>query len=232
MNFAAVSFRSAVAAVAVVSASAAHAVLPIPFGWTTSNSVQTFTSDNLDAFDLAWVTVTAKGTATPVGAPIQAWNVSNYQAFNMPITKIVISSGLTLESGSANGAALYFFREDVDTGLTYNFTLANFTINYATGLVLADVTTKAGTVIKQQELYTFHTASPLAFKYQFPLLVTGHQVLDQLLLTESSKNLFINELVLPSLFWTNLDVSFGSLTQDISTKLRNPPLTNAPYVVQ
>lgn len=235
MKTVAFALRVSAAAVALAAASAAHADLNIPFAWTESNSVQTFTDDNLAAFDLVSLVVRAKGNATEVGARVvgETNGTETAKAFKFPITQIVIGSKLNIASGSASGSALYFEREDIlDTGEIFGFTLANFTINYDTKQVLADVTPKGGAVAKQQPIYTFNVNTKLALKYKFPLTVTGHEVLDQLKLTAGIKTVFTDVLRLPEFALPQLEVEYGNLTQDVSTNLRKVKISSAPYVAQ
>ncbi|MBT9609695.1 hypothetical protein [Aquabacterium sp.] len=235
MNFAAVSFRTAaVATIALAAASVAQAQLTIPFGFTNSNSTQTFTDDNLASFDLVNLTVSAAGNTTATGPVVvgESSGTQNSKSFAFPITKIVIGSKLNIASGSAVGSALKFDRLDVDTGLASGFTLANFTIDYDKKLVLADVTPKGGVVALQQPIYLFNVATPLALKYKFPLTVTGNELLDQLMLSPSAKTLFKTALQLPEFAEPALDFEFGTLKQDISTTLRKTAISTKPYVAK
>lgn len=233
MKLAAVSLRATAAAVALFAVSAAHADLTIPFAWTDSNSVQTFTQDNLDSFDLVHMSVVAKGNASAVGTAINGGSGSvNYQSYSFPITKIVIGGDLSIKSGQAAGSALYFDRIDDDTGLAYGLTLANFTIDYANKKVLADITPKGGSTATQQPLYTFNVNTKLALKYKFPLTVTGHEVLDNLLLTDGAKAVFNSALFLPEIAQGALDFVYGTLTQDVSTNLRKKSISSSLYVAK
>ncbi|WP_375214193.1 hypothetical protein [Aquabacterium sp.] len=224
----------AISALGMGAMSAAHADLTIPFGWTDSNSVQAFPAENLGAFDLVKLTVSAKGNTTPVGTPVpgESNGTLTPPAFKFPITKIVIGSKLNIVSGSAVGSALYFERLNDDTGATLGFTLANFTINYDKKQVLADVTPNGGAVALQQPIYNFNVATPLALKFKLPLTVTGHEVLDQLKLTEQAKTVFTNVLELPEFSLFALDFDYGTLTQDISTNLRKNKISTSPYVAK
>lgn len=226
---------AATAAVALAAASSAQAQLKIPFAWTESNSVQTFTDNNLAAFDLVNLVVRAKGNATEVGARVvgETNGTETAKAFKFPITEIVIGSKLNIAAGSASGSALYFEREDIlDTGEIFGFTLANFTINYDTKQVLADVTPNGGATAAKQPIYTFNVNTKLALKYKFPLTVTGHEVLDQLKLTEGIKAVFTSVLNLPEFALPQLEEEYGNLTQDVSTNLRKVKISSAPYVPQ
>lgn len=211
-----------VAAVLVAATASAQASLTIPTNFLVADSVQAFSSLAMDAFDLQTVTVSALGNATP----IEGTN----NAFRLPITTITIGSGLSIAKGDARGSALQFAR--TFKGVDYAVTLANFTIDYVRKQVLADVTLKGNpTTVKQQAIYNYHTATPLGLKYKFPLSITGHEVLDQLFLTEETKDSFMTGLKLPAYNRGVLDeTDFGSLTQDIAVKFRSKPVSMTPYV--
>lgn len=217
-----------------MGATAATAQLSIPFEWTNSNSVQTFTDDDLAAFDLVKLVVSAKGNTTAVGPMVtgETNGTVTSKAFSFPVTKIVVASNLSIAAGSASGSALSFDRFNDDTSETVSFTLANFTIDYVKKQVLADVTPKGGAVALQQPIYDFNVATPLALKYKFPLTVTGHEVLDQLKLTAGAKTVFTEVLQLPEFALFALDFDYGTLVQDVSTNLRKKKISAKPYVAQ
>lgn len=225
-------FRSiAVASALGVAALSAQAGLTIPINTTVSNSVQKFPDDVLAMMGLAYVKIEARGTATPVGTVFQTEGQSNVNAFNMPVTKIVLGTKPLIASGSAVGSALVFSRYDVDTGERFlQLTLANFTIDYGRKQVLADVTPLGGSTTKQQVIYNFNVATPLGLKYKFPLSITGHEVLDKLMLSPETKASYTNALELQVFETPTLDMDFGTLTQDISLKLRSRPVSAKPYV--
>lgn len=230
----AISFRVAAVTAFAFATSAAHADLTLPFNCTKSNSVQNFTQDNLDSFDLVHLSVLAKGNATPLGDMLTGGNTgaTYYRGYNLPVTKVVVGSNLAIKSGSAVGSALFFDRTDDDTGAKYGLTLANFTIDYVNKKVLADITPKGGVPQSQQAIYTFEVDTALALKYKFPLTVTGHEVLKNLMLTDIAKSALITSLQLPDIATFALDFNFGTLTQDISTNLRSPCASSKPYVAQ
>ncbi|HEX5357735.1 MAG TPA: hypothetical protein VFW93_16130, partial [Aquabacterium sp.] len=89
-----------------------------------------------------------------------------------------------------------------------------------------------GTVQKQAPLYNFNVATPLALKYKFPLTVTGHEVLDQLKLTDGIKTVFNGVLQLPEFAAEALNFDYGTLVQDISTTLRKTKISTTPYVAK
>lgn len=201
------------------AAISAHADLTIPFQGTQSNSVQAFSETVLGAFDLMAIVVEAKGNATAVG--------TDGVAYNFPVTKIVIGSKLNIAAGSAVGSGLKISRDD--KGVARAVTLANFTIDYNAKKVLADTTALGGATVAQMPLYNFNVATPLALKYRFPLTITGHEVLDDLRLTDEAKAVMKSALNLPVFAQAALEEDFGTLTQDVSTKARKPAASTAPY---
>ena len=221
MQFSTVSFRSVAIAAALVAAGTSANALTINSAGLVANSVQAFSQESLDAFDVGGVTVAALGNATAVDGVAGA--------FSLPITSITISNALKIASGDAKGSALEISRVDRKLGKV-GVTVANFTINYDTKQVLADTTPLHGTTVKQAPLYNFHTATPLGIKYKFPLSITGHEVLDQLTLTPEMNATMKSALALPTFLAAALDsiTTFGSLTQDILVKTRKA-VSTTPY---
>ncbi len=224
-------FRSlAVMAFLGAAAVSAHADLKIPFGWTSSNSVQKFPVKVLQSYDLVYLEVRAKGNTTSLGDVPAGLEVPNAASYSFPVTEIVIGSNLKIAAGSAVGSALEFRRANDDGSAYLGVTISNFTLNYNTKQVWADA--KAyGAASKRIAIYDFNVATPLALKYKFPLTVTGHEVLDQLKLTAAAKEVFVTGLQLEPWAAVQLDQDFGTLTQDISTQTRKPKLASTkPYV--
>ncbi len=210
---------------------AAQANLTIPTNFLVANSVQAFPAQNRTAFDLVMLTVSARGTTfvAEEGTPGETNSTVTPAAFGFPITKIVIGSKLNIVSGTAAGSALYFNREDLDTGLIYGLTLANFTIDYNAKKVLADTTPAGGATSKQVPIYNFTVQTPLALKYKFPLSITLHEVLGNLLLTDQTKAIFKEALAIPEYGEFALDYDYGTLTQDVTAKLRSKAVSTTPY---
>jgi len=223
-------------AAAAVSAlpQVAVAGLTLPINATVSNSVQTFPADNLAAFDLVKLTIEGRGTTyvAKAGTPGETNGTTTPVAFGFPITKIVIGNKLNIASGSAVGSALLLQRFNDDTSATVGFTLANFTIDYNRKQVLADTTPVGGKTTVQMPLYNFVATTPLGLKYVFPLSVTGHEVLGQLALTPQAKAVFTSALELPEFALFALEFDYGTLTQDISLKLRSRPVSTRPYAAK
>ncbi|MBI3383679.1 MAG: hypothetical protein HY019_16885 [Aquabacterium sp.] len=222
----ALSFRTIAVATALVAAGAsAHANLTIPSNSLVANSVQAFSQESLDAFEVGGVTVAPLGNATAVDGVAGA--------FSFPITSITINNSLKIASGDAKGSALEISRIARNVGKV-GVTVANFTINYTTKQVLADTTPLGGTTTKQAPLYNFNVATPLGIKYKFPLTITGHEVLDQLTLTPEMNATMKSSLALTPVLAAALDsiTTFGTLTQDILVKLRDKPVSTTLYVPQ
>lgn len=217
----------ALSSVLALSSLSAQAGLTIPTNFLVADSVQTFPKDVLQLMELVYLQIEGRGTTTAVGPVLP--ETSNPSAFNFPITKIVIGSGLKIASGSAVGSALVFRAPNEEGTAWLQLTLANFTIDYTRGQVLADTTPGGGTTVKQQAIYNFNTASPLALKYTFPLSIQLHEVLDKLMLTPETKASFTNALALPGFAQPTLDKDFGSLTQKVTTKLRSRAISTRPY---
>lgn len=221
----ALSFRTIAVATALVAVGAsAHADLTIPANALVANSVQAFSQESLDAFSVGSVVVTPLGNATAVDGVTGA--------YSFPITSITIGNNLKIAGGSASGSALEIAR--TVGGVKKAVTVANFTINYNTKQVLADTTPLGGTTAKQAALYNFNVATPLGIKYKFPLTITGHEVLDQLTLTDETKATMATSLGLSAPLRAALySIStFGTLTQDIAVKLRPKAVSTTPYTPQ
>lgn len=218
----------ALSSVLALSSVSAHADLTIPTNFLVADSVQAFPQDVLQLMELVYLQIEPRGTASAVGPVLP--ETTNPSAFNFPITKIVIGSGLKIASGTASGSALVF-RAPNEEGTAYlQLTLSNFTIDYKRGKVLADTTPGGGATAKQQAIYTFNTASPLTLKYSFPLNIRLHEVLDKLMLTPETKASFVSALALPDWAQPTLDKDFGSLTQNVTAKLRSRAVSTRPYV--
>ncbi len=217
--------RSSLIITGLVASSVAHANLTIPMNALVADSVQAFSDRANKAFSLQGVTVSALGNATAVAG-------ATLPTFSLPITSITINSSLKIVSGDAKGSALKLART-LDDGSEAWVVLANFTIDYNAKQVLADTTAAGVPTIKQQPVYNFNVATPLALKYKFPLSITGHEVLDHLMLTEQAKDSMMSGLVLDDYIRAGvLDTTdFGTLTQDVSVKFRAKPVSTTPYTV-
>lgn len=220
----------ATAAIATAASFSAQADLVIPINFTVSDSVQAFPEPVMRAFKAVDIKVDARGTASAVDAPGLGGNSST---FSLPVTRIVIGPWLKIKSGSAVGSALVFTRvaydEITDEESTKQLTLANFTIDYARKLVLADTTHSGKPTARQLPIYTFNAATPLAIRYKFPVSIYGYEQLNQLFLTDQAKAAYTDGLALPIFALPSLKNDFGTLTQTITLKLRPRAITARPY---
>lgn len=171
MTFATVRSVSIAAAVAL-SAFSAQA-LTIPTNSLKAESVQVFSEQALQSYQVFGVTVTPLGNATKLSE----------NSFNLPVTSIDIglTGGIKVESGKAVGSALEISRINSFTGKKMGFVVANFTIDFNKNQVLADtsdLTTKV--TQKQAPLYNFVKTQELALKYKFPLSISLKEQLGDL----------------------------------------------------
>ncbi|RZL01514.1 MAG: hypothetical protein EOP36_11250 [Rubrivivax sp.] len=215
------------AAASLVLAASANA---LTIDWTKLQGTSTlaFSDAAISLFKANSGKVIALGNTTPVGTT--GWS------FALPITSIEINGSLKIASGQASGSALDIVRKTLDdeTGevTTSGIVLANFTLDYINKKVLADTTPRGGATQGQFAVYTFNAATPLALKYKFPLTVTGHEVLDKLVLTPAAVSLFASSLGLAGddILALVARTEFGTLTQDIATVARKPAASKVPYV--
>ena len=225
MNFAATTLRSIAMASLLVAGTAANA-LTINSAGLVANSVQAFSVAALKAFNAVGVTVTPLGNATAVAAAPGS--------FSFPITSITVNSKLAITGGAASGSALEIARdvydEPTDSYYHSGVVVANFNINYTTKQVLAD-TTVGGATTAMMPLYNFNIATPLGLKYKFPLTITGHEILDKLMLTPEAKAAMTAGLVLEGFETPSLNNDFGTLTQDIKVTTRKA-VSTTPYVAK
>ncbi|MEY4764386.1 MAG: hypothetical protein RI907_1059 [Pseudomonadota bacterium] len=218
--------RSATVVAALAATGAAQAGnTTIVTSALVANSVQAFSAEAAKGFRLTETVVSPLGNATTVSGTATP-------TFNLPITSITIDSKLNIVSGDAKGSALKFTRV-LDDGSDTWVILANFTIDYANKKVLADATIPDTPTVKQQPIYNFTVNTPLSVKYKFPLSIVGHEVLDNLMLTEEAKDSFMNGLLLADFIrQTVLDTTaFGTLTQDVSVKFRPKAVSTRLYTV-
>ncbi|MGH6647463.1 hypothetical protein [Aquabacterium sp.] len=216
-----------IAAASLVMAVSANA---LTVDWTKLQGTSTlaFSDAAISLFKTNGGKLAALGNTTPVGTT--GWS------FALPITSIEVNSALKIASGQASGSALDIIRRtvDEDTGevITSGIVLANFTLDYINKKVLADSTPHGGATQNQLAVYTFNAVNPLALKYKFPLTITGHEVLDTLVLTPGAVDLFASSLGLSGDDVLNLvrSTKFGTLTQDIATVARKPAVSKVPYV--
>ena len=222
-----VSIRSIAFAAATLAVAASANALTIDWTKLQGTSTLAFSDAAISLFQANGGKLAPLGATSPVGT--SGWS------FSLPITSIEINGALKIASGQASGSALDIVRRtvDEDTGevIKANIVLANFTLDYINKKVLAD-TTASGTTKPQFAVYTFNAATPLALKYKFPLTVTGHEVLDKLVLTPGAVDVFASSLGLSgdAVLALVRSTEFGTLTQDISTNARKPAASKTPYV--
>lgn len=209
-------------AAAPLSAKATLA-LTIPTNALQADAIQAFSPDGLDSFDVVGITVMPLGNASAVPGVTGA--------YNLPVTSITLQL-VKIAGGSASGSALAFNRINEDTGAPMRVTLANFSIDFNAKQVLADATRLGQTTAPKTPIFNFREQTPLGLKYQFPLSITGTQILDKLFLTTEGKRLFKTALELPDIADQVLDTTdFGTITVKVVVKPRSRPVPSRPYVV-
>ena len=223
MTFNKLSIRTIAVAAALVAVGTSANALTIGTSGLVANSIQAFSQDALDQFDLFAITVTPLGNATAT---------ATVGAFNLPVTSISVNSSFKISAGTATGSALKIGR--TLTAGEYSVTVANFEIDFINHMILADVTVAnpgvPSVTTKKASVYSFNEASPLALKYKFPLTITGTQVLDKLFLTESAQQTMYTGLKLPKVALGVLPTTdFGTVTQDIKVAFRKA-VSTAPYI--
>lgn len=212
------SIRSFAVAAVLATGAASASALTIPTEGIAANSVQAFSEDALYQFSLFDIVVTPLGNASAT---------TTAGAFNLPVTSISINSKLKISAGAAKGSALEISR--VYGGAKVGVTLANFTINFETGQVLADVTPIGGVTQPQAAVYTFDVLSALKLAFKLiPLSVTGHEELGNLYLTSDAITTIATALKLPKFAPVLMkDTNFGQINIDVALKLRKPVSTKA-----
>jgi len=220
--------RSISFAVATLALAASANALTLDWTKTQGTSTLAFSDAAISLFNANGGKLAALGNTTPVGT--SGWT------FSLPITSIEINGSLKIASGQASGSALDIVRRTIDeeTGevIRAHIVLANFTLDYINKKVLADTTPNGAATKPQFGVFSFNVATPLALKYKFPLTVTGHEVLDKLVLTPGAVDVFASSLGLSGDAVLNLvrTTEFGTLTQDIATVARKPAVSKVPYV--
>ena len=198
--------------------------LTIPLNFLMGDSVQTMSDESADAFAAGGVSFKPLGNTTAVNVP------GSQVSFLYPITKITLSPQLKVTSGCAMGSALEISRVAKGRGLV-KLVVANFCMDYEKKLVLVDMTPMGGETIKQTPLYSFTLATPLGIKYKFPMTVSGHEVLNNLHLTDEAINAMAKALGLSAALKaaTASITEHGAITNDIKVQLRSKPVSTTPY---
>ncbi len=198
--------------------------LTIPTNALQADAVQAFSQEARDSFELVEIQVKPAGQASATPGLTAA--------FTLPVTSITID-GLKVVGGKATGAALRFERFDYDTEQDRLVTLANFRIDFNSHVIHADAFKDDGSRLMDAPIFRFHEQTALGIKYQFPLSITAHQVLDKLFLTPQAQAIFNTGLGLPEVVQSALGIiDFGEIRIDVAVKLRSKPVSTKPYQPQ
>lgn len=198
--------------------------LTIPTNALQADAVQAFSQEAQDSFELVEIQVKPAGQAS-VTPGLTA-------AFTLPVTSITID-GLKVVGGKATGAALRFERFDYEAEKDRLVTLANFRIDFNSRIIHADAFKDDGSRLTDAPVFRFREQTALGIKYQFPLSITAHQVLDKLFLTPQAQAIFNTGLGLPEVVQSTLGIiDFGEIRIDVAVKLRSKPVSTKPYQPQ
>lgn len=211
-------------------------------GFSGTASALSLNTQALQATSTLQFSSEAYGMASLVGISFGAWG-NTYQSgskttadgvtvptFVLPVTNADVSLGWNLklspESGEAIGSGLMLTRGNRQLGL------ANFSIDYKTDKVYADVIANGKST--NMAVYSFTEMSDLQIGLK-GLALTMNQTLGSLKLTTQATDTFASVLGLDSFIRGAMGVlDFGTITIDIKTALRMPisdnPLTAASMV--
>jgi hypothetical protein len=217
----------AIAALSLGVAAGVQAQTRISINGLVADSVQVFSQDALDAYDLKSVTVTARGNASGSG-----------NTFRLPITEVYLGnskySGIAggIVKGGAVGSALEIACISDITGQRIGLTLANFRIDYHRKQVMADVTPLGGQTLANQAVYTYKVRRAMAIEAD----ASGKLVLDERLvglrLTPAMVAQMTRSLELDEISVAVIEsIEFGELKQKIDIAFR-APVSDKPYIPQ
>lgn len=186
--------------------------LTIPTSYIQANATLKFSSDAQQALSAVGISFQAAGSTTDLGGG----------AYNMPISSMTVDVfKLKPVSGTSKGAAL-----KVNSGFGGSLSLANFTLDFKNNLVLADLTTSAGTTSKFA-VYNFNVSQPLSVNLKGGLSL--NLSVDQLKLTNQASDIFATALNIPSYFVPALALlDFGSIDAVVSPAIRWGGINAAP----
>lgn len=195
----------------------ALASISIPTTFTANDSIHDFPKETLNFWKAVGIKAEARGTSQALDA---SGSEGNSSSFNFPVTSIEIGPWMKIVAGHAEGSGIAYIRHN-DTGLLVALVLTNFSIDYQRKLVLADATYANKPTIRQLAIFTFDIQDPLSLHYKFPFLIIGHEKLTNLRLTPEAKLVYKQALELPESAYPYLENSFGTLTQNSSTRHRS-----------
>lgn len=225
------SFRNGcVALVATVGmgVSGSASALSLDTTFLQATSTLQFSASAYNATNLLNISFSSLGNTYQNGSVTT--NGVSVPTFVLPVTNADVSIGWNLKispnSGDATGSGLLLTRGYAQLGL------ANFSIDYTTDKVYADVL--AGGKSTNMAVYSFTELTDLNIGLK-GLSLTMNQTLGTLKLTNEAANTFASVLGIDDVFkGVMLGLDFGTITIDINTGLRKPvsdnPLTAAVMV--
>lgn len=208
--------------------SSAASALSLDTTYLQANSTLQFSSSAFNATNLLDISFSTMGNAYQSGSVTT--NGIRVPTFVLPVTNADVSIGWNLKlspnSGDATGSGLLLTRGYAQLGL------ANFSIDYGTDKVYADV--MWGGKSTNMAVYSFTEQTDLKIGLN-GLALTMNQTLGNLKLTGQAIDTFASVLGVDDVFkGVMTGLNFGTITIDIKTALRSPisdnPLTAASMV--
>lgn len=199
----------AVSGLVALSTSAQAISVTLPTSKLDAEAVFSFSEDATSLFQMVGVSVSALGNTKAEDA--QGWN------FMMPVTEVTLNASLfpfklSPVAGEASGSGLL-----IQKGSNL-LTLANFTLDFRRNVMLADISTRNGS-LAQMDLFNFSVKDGLHLSTSGGLSMA--MSLENMTLTSGAQKQFISGLRLSAierLALPGLDV--GSLAIDIAPGLR------------
>lgn len=199
----------AVAGLVVASSSAQAIAITLPTTRLDAEAVFSFSDDAVSLFQLTGVSASALGNTKAEGS--DGWS------FTMPVTEVTLNASifpfkLSPVAGEASGSGLL-----IQKGANA-LSLANFTLDFKRNVMLADITSRIGTVM-QYDLFSFKVTEGLHVSTSGGLSMA--MTLDEMTLTTGAQAQFISGLKLKYFERMALPgLNFGSLNIDIAPGLR------------
>ena len=212
-TLAAIRTTLAVSGLVLASASANAINITLPTTNLDAEAVFSFSNDAVDLFGLTGTSVSALGNTKAEGS--SGWS------FMMPVTEVTLNAsifplGLSPVAGEASGSGLLI--QKTTGSYVGSLALSNFTLDFKRNVMLADFTSRSGTVA-QFDLFSFQVKEGLHVSTNGGLSMAKN--LEDMTLTTGAQAQFISALKLKSFESIALPgLNFGSLDIAISPSLR------------
>jgi hypothetical protein len=227
-------FASSIVAVAALGATSASALTLNTTG-LKANAALVFSPDASGAMKAANVTYTNAGTATKlpdVDAKDNKGNPIKVGSFNLPVTKVDVSIGSSLNIipnyGLSNGAALRF----ATPNLGGDAILANFNVNFKTKTITADL---IDVFLKTTEtavpLYTFEEVKPQVVSLK-GLVLNEKNYLGKLVFTPTMVQKLGDALLIDTVLRASLaTLDWGTINVEVTSFKRSPAVSDKAFTI-